>query len=154
VIGTPFHVGLVVADVDSAMRDLGSAFGLGWSSVRCTETAVWTPQGRVDLTFRGAFSRPGPTRIELIEAISGTLWDSSDDTSLHHVSFWSSDLEGDSDELEMKGFPRVATSWRDGAKGRPSLFAYHRRASGPHMELLDEQEKAQYEEWWSETPEY
>jgi hypothetical protein len=149
-IGPPFHAGLIVADVESAMKELGAAFALDWSSVRVSETVVWTPGGRVDLTFRGGFSKPGPTRLELIEAIPGTLWDTTRAVALHHVSFWSSALEEDSDELAQKGFPLVATAWQEGAEGRPCLFAYHRKDSGPFMELLDERERPQYEEWWEE----
>ena len=146
----PFHAGLVVADLRQTMDDLSAAFGLGWSSLRESDTAVWTPTGRVDLTFRGGFSTPGPTRLELIEAIPGTLWDGPSPTNLHHVSFWSSDLVADSQSLVEKGFPLVATTWVDGEEGTPRLFAYHRKGSGPYMELLDENERSHYEEWWEE----
>lgn len=149
-ISPPFHSGLIVADVDAAMRDLGGALGLGWSTLKESETAVWTPDGRVDLTFRGGFSKPGPTRLELIEAVPGSLWDGPDDISLHHVSFWSTDLVRDSAELAGKGFPLMATTWLSDHPGRPELFAYHRRASGPYLELLDERERPQYEQWWEE----
>jgi Glyoxalase/Bleomycin resistance protein/Dioxygenase superfamily len=150
VITGPFHAGLVVADLRQTMDELSGAFGLGWSSLRESDTSVWTPTGRVDLTFRGGFSQPGPTRLELIEAIPGTLWNGPNSTNLHHVSFWSSDLAADSRSLVEQGFPLVATTWTDGGESTPSLFAYHRKNSGPYMELLDERERVHYEEWWQE----
>jgi hypothetical protein len=73
-IGLPFHSALIVPEVHSAMSELSSAFGLQWCTLKESETSVWTPEGRLELTFRGAFSRPGPTRVELIESVPGTLW--------------------------------------------------------------------------------
>jgi hypothetical protein len=149
-ISTPFHSALVVPEVHSALDQLSRAFGLEWSSIRESETAVWTPEGRVDLTFRGAFSKPGPTRIEIIESIDGTLWSAPDDVVLHHVSFWSSDLINDARHLAEDGFPMMATSWGDDGQ-TPTLFTYHRKGRGPYMELLDENERPHYEEWWNES---
>lgn len=149
-ISHPFHSGLIVAHAEAAMRDLSEALGLSWSTIKESKTAVWTPDGRMDLTFRGGFSKPGPTRVELIEAVPGSLWDAPADMALHHVSFWSSDLQRDAAELVAKGFPLVATTWVDGEPGRPELFSYHRRGSGPYLELLDEQERPHYEQWWEE----
>jgi hypothetical protein len=148
-IGTPFHSALIVPELRSSLDLLGDAFGLGWSSIKESETAVWTPEGRVDLTFRGCFSHPGPTRIEIIESIPATLWSTGDDILLHHVSFWSSDLVKDAAALAEKGFPIMATSWGDDGT-TPTLFTYHRQAGGPYMELLDENERPHYEEWWNE----
>jgi Glyoxalase/Bleomycin resistance protein/Dioxygenase superfamily len=150
VISPPFHSGLIVGNTEAAMRDLGRAFGLEWSTIKESETAVWTRDGRLDLMFRGGFSKPGPTRLELIEAVPGSPWDGPGDVVLHHVSFWSSDLAADSAELAAKGFPLVATTWVDAEPGRPELFAYHRNGSGPYFELLDEAERPHYEEWWEE----
>lgn len=149
-ISPPFHSGLIVAHAETAMRDLGESLGLGWSTIKESKTAVWTPDGRMDLTFRGGFSKPGPTRLEVIEAVPGSLWDAPGDMALHHLSFWSSDLVRDSAELAAKGFPLVATTWVDSQPGRPELFAYHCRGSGPYLELLDEQERPHYEQWWEE----
>ena len=149
-IGTPFHSALIVPELHSSLEQLSRAFGLQWSSIRESETAVWTPDGRVDLVFRGAFSKPGPTRIEIIESIPGTLWSATDDLVLHHVSFWSSDLVADSRALADEGFPIMATSWGDDGE-TPTLFTYHRQGLGPYMELLDENERPHYEEWWAEN---
>ena len=149
-IGLPFHSALIVPEVYAAMDDLSGAFGLQWSSIKESETSVWTPEGRLDLTFRGAFSKPGPTRIELIESVPGTLWFAVGAPVLHHISFWSSDLVADSKQLDADGYPLMATGWGDDGSV-PTLFAYHRKGSGPYMELLDENERDHYEEWWNEV---
>ena len=148
-IGTPFHSALIVPEVHAAMAELSAAFGLDWCPLKESETSVWTPEGRLELTFRGAFSKPGPTRIELIESVPGTLWFAEGAPVLHHISFWSSDLAADSKQLEADGYPLMATGWgEDGST--PNLFVYHRKGTGPYMELLDENERPHYEEWWNE----
>ena len=149
-ISTPFHSAIIVPELHPGLEQLSRAFGLQWSTIRESETAVWTPEGRVDLVFRGAFSKPGPSRIEIIESIPGTLWSATDDLVLHHVSFWSSDLVADAKALEKEGFPMMATSWGDDGQ-IPTLFTYHRKNRGPYMELLDENERPHYEEWWAEN---
>jgi Glyoxalase/Bleomycin resistance protein/Dioxygenase superfamily len=150
VISPPFHSAFVVPELHSALDELGQAFGLEWATIRESKTAVWTPDGRVDLEFRGTFSKRGPSRVEIIESIPGTLWTATDDLVLHHVSFWSSDLVGDSGKLAADGYPVMATSWGETGE-TPTLFTYHRKGRGPYMELLDENERPHYEEWWNES---
>ena len=149
-IGSPFHSAIIVPELHPALEELGLVLGLCWANVREPQTtSVWTPDGRLDVVFRGTFSKPGPMRIEVIEAVPGTLWMATTDFVLHHVSFWSSDIVADACALVHQGYPIMATGWGTG-DGSPTLFTYHQKGDGPYMELLDEREKPQYEEWWNE----
>ena len=92
-----FQVGFVVPDLEAAMEELGAALGAD----------MVAPQERdVGLgTLRISFALTPPPYIELIQGPSGSLWDATDGARMHHLGYWSEDMDADSARLEAAGVP-------------------------------------------------
>ena len=69
-----YHYGLVVADFDAALLELGSELGLEWASVQRRTFEVRQPNGLVTADFRVTYSVTGPPHFEVIEPTPGTIW--------------------------------------------------------------------------------
>jgi methylmalonyl-CoA/ethylmalonyl-CoA epimerase len=91
------QIGVVVADIDQATRNLTEIFGLGPFRV-----IDWPPQGREDIqrfyysepgdfTARMAFTELGPVELELIQPVSGkSIWADflqEKGGGIHHIRF-------------------------------------------------------------------
>ena len=94
-----FQVGFVVPDLEAAMKELGAALGV----------EMIGPQER-DLGGEGvlriAFARTPAPYLELIEGQPGSVWDSTGGPRIHHLGYWSDDMDADSARLEAAGMPR------------------------------------------------
>lgn len=82
----PYHVTMIVDDVEGAMADLSRLFGLQWAA----------------LQFDGLFtySLQGPPYIELLRRRDGTIFDK---VGLHHVGVWVDDVNAEAARLEAEG---------------------------------------------------
>jgi hypothetical protein len=98
-----YHVGIVVPDVDAEMARLSSLFGYEWTDeLRVTVPVAFpTEQREVELVVR--YSRAAP-HLELIETVPGTFWTPVPDSTLHHLGYWSDDLDADGAELADAGY--------------------------------------------------
>ncbi len=91
------QIGVVVADVDQATRNLSEIFGIGPFRV-----IDWPPEGRTDIqkfyygkpgnfTARMAFTELGPIELELIQPVSGeSIWADflrEKGGGIHHIRF-------------------------------------------------------------------
>jgi hypothetical protein len=120
-----FQVGVIVADLDAAMKELGEALGLRWEEPRTRELGPWT--------IRVVFSRQGPPFLELIEGQEGSPWDTGPGDRLDHIGYWSQDLGAEQEHLIGQGLPMEI----DGS-GLSGPWSYHGTAhSGMRVELLD-----------------
>jgi len=141
VIPVPFHVGIVVADVERAMAELGDLLGVTWCHpitgvashhlhqgevVPTMGTSTCAPQGAV-------YSRNGPPHLELIQQREGTVWA---ETGLHHLGVWVDDFHETSADFEAKGCPleAVASVAEDGTW---IAGPYHRTDEGLRIEIVD-----------------
>jgi hypothetical protein len=134
-----FHVGIVVDDLDGALLSLGSLFGYRWCDEVRVPNPVTTPAGEsvVDLRFRYSMDAP---RVEVIQAVPGTLWEPAAGSGIHHLGYWSDDLAGDTAALEARGCAMEASG---------QVWAYHRSPSGPRIELVDRAVQPMLEQYWS-----
>lgn len=135
-----FHVGVVVADLDSSATALTVAGAGAFHPVIEGDQQVWTPDGDVDMHFRVRFST-GQLRYELIQESPGTLWETSR-SSLHHLAYWASDFERSIVDLVDRGLPVVA---------RTPRWSYHSTPDGYFIELLDETRRPELEARWAEA---
>jgi hypothetical protein len=87
--------------------------------------------GPATLTFGFAYSARGPHRIELVQAIPGTLWEVPRPGRAHHLGYWSDDVPAMSAALAARGLPLAARA--DG----PAPIVMHRAPSGLYVELVD-----------------
>jgi hypothetical protein len=130
-----FHIGFVVADLDQAMDEFGACLGLTWRPVMSASLELVDGDGKTEsVTSRFAYSAGGPPAIELIQAVPGTIFESSG-SPFHHIGYWADDLVTQSAQLVERGCPLGGTL--AGQDGRPSRFALHRAPWGFNVELVD-----------------
>jgi hypothetical protein len=126
-----YHTGIVVDDVDATLQWLTDVAGYKWCDKLIGEHDVETPEGNRTIPFHFAYSMSEP-RLEIIATQPGTLWEPTD-SGLHHLGFWSDDVEQDIVTL-------TATGMAVEVKGRDPfgtlLWAYCKGPSGPRIELV------------------
>ena len=86
-----------------------------------SEQPVVLEGGPARLTFGFAYSIQDPHRIELVQAIPGTLWEVPRPGGAHHLGYWSDDVPAMSAALAARGLPlaaRVGTVSRTGTRRR------------------------------------
>lgn len=144
-----FHSGIIVDDLEEAMEVFGAEFGVRWTPVLDNVRPIVTDGRTVDLRFRVVYSIDGPHRYELVEAIPDTLWQSVPGQSarLHHVGYWSDDIEADGAAFERAGIPTVAVI--EAPDGEAPVFRYHRNRLGLYIELVSSSVRPAMERLWS-----
>jgi hypothetical protein len=136
-----FHTGVAVADLAVAKVEferLGFAWGFGSQTPppERTETPVLFRNGPRLVRFHFAYSTEGPHRLELLQAIPGTIWEAMPGNAAHHLGYWSDDVVGTSALLEEAGCPWTAKIGVASDDESPRVVM-HRSPSGLHIELLD-----------------
>ncbi|HET6954724.1 MAG TPA: VOC family protein, partial [Acidimicrobiales bacterium] len=86
-----FHVGIVVDDLDATLAQLSDLFGYAWCEQIAAPTSVSLPDGDAVLDFRITYSMNTP-RLEIIQAMPGTLWVPAAGSGIHHIGYWSNDV--------------------------------------------------------------
>jgi hypothetical protein len=97
-MGPYFQVGFVVPDLEPAMKEFGA--GLGVEMIGPQERDLG------DAVLRIAFARTLPPYVELIQGPPGSLWDATAGARIHHLGYWSEDMDADSARLEAAGLER------------------------------------------------
>jgi len=136
-LGQPHHVGLVVPDIEAARRELADVGG-GWVPVAEGRTVDIRMAGaKVTCRLFAAYSRLGPTHLELIQSIEGTVWEPQRTGYIHHLGYWvpAGELQRRSSAFRVSGLPVEATRWTD--DGLPDGWVYHRWPGGFRIELVE-----------------
>lgn len=150
VLGPPEHIGLVVPDIAHDMARLQPLVG-AWSDVTHPVATLRLPDGTVSRsTVAYVVSRSGFPRVKLIEEQPGTFWTAPAGSTLHHLSYWTRDLEATIAALAPLG-------WRVEAEGLEpdgSLrYVYLGSGSGARIELGRAELRAEFEAWAAEPRE-
>ena len=140
-----FHVGIVVDDLDAALAELSELFGYRWCPQIAVETPVRLPAGDIVLDLRFAYSATTP-RVEVIHSVPGTPWVEAAGSGIHHVGYWSDDLDADAARLVARGYAEEAAGVR--ADGGP-IWSYHRCPHGPRVELVSREIQPGLEGYWA-----
>lgn len=141
-----FHTGLVVDDLEAATASLSALAGYHWTSVMELEVAARTAQGVERFQQRFVLSIEEP-RLELVEAIPGSVWVSNGANGAHHFGYWA---EADriaqiSKALAEAGLPvEVCNDYE--ADGQ-LVWVYHRGYGGVRIELLSTLIKPSMDAW-------
>jgi hypothetical protein len=142
-----FHVGIVVDDFDGALDELADLFGHEWCPPMSISAPVVLPDGEAMLDLLFTYSRAAP-RVEVIQSMPGTLWVPAPASGIHHLGYWSDDVAADAARLIARGYAAEATGVRpDGA----AVWAYHRKAGGPRIELVSRGIAAGLEQYWASS---
>ena len=134
-----FHTGIVVDDLDAALVTFTELFGYRWCEEVHIPTPVTTPAGDIELDLRFAYSMTSP-RLEIIQAVPGTLWEPAAGSGIHHLGYWSDDVAVDSAALEERGFAREASG---------QVWAYHRSTAGFRIEVVNRAVQPALEQYWA-----
>ncbi|MFJ9626518.1 VOC family protein [Streptomyces sp. NPDC101175] len=140
-----FHLGLVVEDFEATLAELTAAFGYEWCAEIGGAVPLTLPTGDAVLDISCAYSRTLP-RLEIVRRIPGTLWEPVAG-GVHHVGYWSDDVDEDTAGLTRQGF--VTEARRAGSGG--ASFAFLRGPSGLLVELVDRVARPGLERYWTHT---
>lgn len=137
-----FHSGIVVEDFDGTLAWYTERLGYRWCEPANGETAIVTAAGEQVIPMHLAFSLDEP-RLEVIEAVPGTLWMPAD-SGIHHLGFWSDDADGDAARLVAGGMTLDATGlFPDGSV----MWAYCSAPGRPRTELVSRAMRASMNGW-------
>jgi hypothetical protein len=126
-----YHAGIVVEDFDATLAWFTTIAGYRWCQEYAGDVSVVTPEGEITVPMRLSYSMNEP-RLEILQAVPGTLWMPAD-SGVHHLGYWSDDVDADLATLTATGLTVEARApLPDGS----SLWAYCKAASGPRVELV------------------
>ncbi|MEU7145305.1 VOC family protein [Nocardia sp. NPDC046473] len=125
-----YHIGIVVADLDKAMAELGK-IGLEWHAPTRNDSDVFSNGETTHVQPWMTYSKQGPPYLELLEQMPGTIWS---EPGLHHLGIWADDVPAESKRLTAEGLPLLISS-HDNTTDSPSC--YHQTSDGVRLELMD-----------------
>ena len=144
--GDLYHAGIVVDDLDATMDRFTKVAGYSWTDVVEVDQLAHTPDGEVTIPMRMAYSGNTP-RLEILQTVAGTIWTPAD-SGVHHVGYWSDDVEADLAVLEANGMHFEVKSYNPDGSGT-LLWAYCKGESGPRIELVSRAMEPFIQYWWS-----
>src|SRR6478609_8945154 len=130
--GDPFHIGIVVENFESTLIELTELLGYEWCEEITNPTDVVYADGSKGVIPTAFVYSMNTPRLEIIRTVPDTLWVPAAGSGVHHMGYWSDDIEADSDALSRRGFAAEVVGTRP--DGEP-YWAYHRHGSGPRIEL-------------------
>ena len=149
--GEVFHVGIRVADLEVAQRELTDSIGLRWTTPAHIPMKAWVPgEGFKESELTISFSVEGPVHIELLYGSPGSYWDTSNGgPGLHHIGVWVDDVTQVNADLVSQGFT-VELAGDSPEKGY-GAFTYVRSPGGvlfePESGLHGSKER--FERWYA-----
>ena len=114
-----YHAGIVVDDFDGTIEWFTETFGYRFCEPFKGDQQVVTPEGEITVPMQITYSIDEP-RIELLASVPGTLWEPSD-SGIHHLGYWSVDVDADVATLVASGMALEATAPMPDGR---SLWAY------------------------------
>jgi hypothetical protein len=133
----PSHIGMVAADIEAAMAELGPAWGTQWYPGR--DGSVDIPYQARDkiqaVPLRTAWGQRGPLRVELIQGVAGTIWPIQEGVYMHHLGYGVADLALEARKLADLGLALELTR-AGGPPGEVNGFGLFRFAGGLLIELV------------------
>ena len=129
-----YHAGVIVPNIDEAMPELSSRFGVTWEEPRSVSVAILNNGKREFVPVRVCFSKEGDVQIELKDAIPGTVWAAENGSRYHHLGVYVDDLVSEVKRLESEGMK--AETWGVDEDGSMAGFCYINDPLGVRIELV------------------
>jgi Glyoxalase/Bleomycin resistance protein/Dioxygenase superfamily len=139
----PYHTGIVVEDIATAVPAWQEATGMPWGAVYDGPLAVRTAATDTIEVVEMKLAYSSDLRIELVERRPGTCWTVEGGDGVHHTGCWSENLEAEAKELEGLGWPIVAHGI--GEHGGFAVFSYHQVPGVGLLELVSVDARAMVE---------
>ena len=141
-MGSIWHIGIAVPDLEEGKAELGEVFGLHWRPSRVRKLTLADAVGRpCEVECHVVFSLGGPFAVEVWQAIPGTPLDVPEAGGVHHIGYWVDDLAATASALEDAGYRQEA---RPSGAGL-SKFAYYIDPAGVRIEIVD---RALFPDWF------
>lgn len=147
---TVAQIAIVVHDIEEACKRWAKILGQPVPNVIITQ-----PGNEVNMTYRGqpsnaqaklAFFHLGQVQLELIEPVGEpSTWKEALDKngeSVHHIAFWTEDMQASAEFLKQHGIPLVQRG--DMGEGQYAYFDAQQQL-GVQIELLERVRKARVE---------
>jgi hypothetical protein len=129
-VGSIWHIGIAVPDLEKGQKELGEVFGLNWRPARIRKLTLADAAGRRrEVECHVAFSLGAPFAVEVWQAIPGTPLDIPESGGVHHIGYWVDDLAAEAKRLDTLGYPSYAMA------GTTPLL--NRGPAGTLIELCD-----------------
>jgi catechol 2,3-dioxygenase-like lactoylglutathione lyase family enzyme len=144
-LGGLWHVGIVVDDLDAAQREFAVTPGLRFTSTLDREVQVRTECGVESGRVRWAATRGEQPDLEVIEQADG-FWsrERNNGAALHHLAYWSDDLDADVTAYAAAGHRLEASGHDEDGRVR---FVYLVSPSGVRIELGARYTEQSWNEW-------
>ena len=143
-----YHTGIVVDDIEATMAWLQKVAGYTWTDIVTVDQQAVTPDGDVTIPMKMVYSGAEP-RLELLQTVPGTVWTPAD-SGVHHIGYWSDDVESDLTTLVSNGLAVEVKSYNPDGSGT-LLWAYLKGAKGsvgPRIELVSRNMEPFIAYWW------
>src|ERR1039458_1491376 len=143
-----FHTGLIVFDLETAMRNMSEAFGFVWAKPIVSGGEIHVLGGGTSYReSRVTYSLEGPHHIELIEQIDNTAWkNATGGPMIHHLGFSVQNLAAEVARLEALGY-RMEFSGMGDSKSASRVSYLHDYNGGLWIELVDATLHQEIDEW-------
>ncbi len=141
-----YHTGIVVDDLDATLDRFTKVAGYRWTDVVEVDQVAQTPEGEVTIPMRMAYSGTAP-RLEILQTAPGTIWIPAD-SGVHHLGYWSDNVESDLATLEANGMRYEVKAFNPDGSGT-LLWAYCKAPAGPRIELVSRAMKPFIEHWFA-----
>ena len=128
----PFHVCMVVVDMEAAQKELTEALGVTWRPPHHSQYGEWE--------ISVCYSHQGPPYLELVQGGEGGPWDTSQGSRIDHIGYFSEEVVKESERWQAAGIP---IDFDPAPYGREGVFCYHKAlAAGVRLELVNEANRA------------
>ena len=119
---TLYHSGLVVDDLDATLDWFTKVAGYRWTDIVEVDQVAQAPDGEMTIPMRMAYSGNAP-RVEILQTVPGTIWVPAD-SGVHHLGYWSDDVESDLATLEANGMRYEVKSYNPDGSERIRMPAH------------------------------
>ena len=142
--GDLYHAGIIVEDFDATLEWYSDHMGYQWCEPFDGETTIVTSAGERVIPMHMTYSMDEP-RLEIIEAVPGTIWTPAD-SGIHHLGYWSDDVDADVAGLVSAGMRLDVTGlFPDGT----SMWAYCSGGGRTRTELVSRSLQKSLTEWFT-----
>lgn len=132
-----YHTGLIVNDLNEAMESWSAALDLKWAPPRMSTSPMLCPDGVLDREVKFTYSLQGPHFIELLEQVNPAPYlNLTGGRYVHHLGYFTTDLERSSAELEERGFRRELSGVDHHGGLSRAAFHYSPESPGMWIELV------------------
>jgi hypothetical protein len=143
-IGDLFVTGMVVPDLEKAIREATDTLGVAFTPIQQSPLQMRTSEGVQLFDLRFVYSLGRAPHLELIEGIPGGYYDSRGGY-IRHVGLWVDDVAAASDQLAGSGMPLEAAGMNGDVE--PYAFVFHSLPWGLRVELVDRVQQPSFEAW-------